>query len=144
MIGYHYTTWETYQQIQETGLQLSILEKRHEAACDLVLEFIEDGCVWVYPEHMQGCELIGAVLSVAIRHDSHRLVCLEVDYFESESATKLAMKVADFSVEDIHLNHNLHGAGPFGHFQKRYDLITEPVPPERIQLVGEWDLLDVI
>lgn len=146
MIGYHYTTWEAYQQIQETGLQLSILEERHEDNCREVLEFIEGGCIWVYPEHMQGRELIGMVVYAAIRHDSHHLVCLEADYPEWHSATKLAFRklAADPLVEALNLNHDLHGAGPFGHFRKRFDLITESVPPEQIQLIGEWNLLDMI
>lgn len=144
MIGYHYTTWEAYQQIRETGLQLSLLEERHKGWCRLVLKFVEDGCVWVYPEYMQGRELIGMVAYVAIRHDSHHVVCLEVDYPEWESATRLAMKAADSDVEAVHLNHDLIGAGPFGHIRRRFDLITELVSPEQIHLAGEWNLLDMI
>ena len=144
MIGHHYTTWEAYQQIRETGLQLSILEERHEETCDLVLEFVKDGCIWVYPKHMRGRELIGMIIYAAIRHNSHRVVCLEVDYPEWVSATKLAMEAVDSDVEAVHLNHDLFGAGPFGHTRKRFDLITESVLPERIQLIGEWNLLDMI
>lgn len=146
MIGYHYTTWEAYQQIRETGLQLSPLEKRHEDNCREVLEFIEDGCIWVYPEHMQGRELIGMVIYAAVRHDSHHLVCLEADYPEWHSAIKLAYRkyVDDSTVEAVNLNHDLMGMGPFGHVRKHFDLITKPVLLEQIHLVGEWNLLDMI
>ena len=145
MIGYHYTTWEAYQLIQETGLQLSSLEERHKVPVGCAAEFVENGCIWVYPERMQGRELIGMVIYAAYRHDSHHSVCLEVDYPEWESATKLAFRklAADQLVRELNLNHDLD-AGPFGHIRKRFDLITGPVPSERICLVGEWNLLDTV
>lgn len=141
MIGYHYTTWEAYQQIQETGLQLSPLEERHKQRCWGVMEFVKDGCIWVYPEFMQGRELIGMVFYVAFRHDSHYLICLAVDYAEWESARWLAKKRHE--ADDMRLTHDLD-AGPFGHFRKPFDLVTEPISSEQIQLVGEWNLLDMV
>jgi len=145
MIGYHYTTWEAYQKIRETGLQLSPLEERHRDQCYAVVEFVEDGCIWVYPEHMQGRELIGMVIYIAFRHDNHHSVCLKVDYPEWESAARLALRklAADQLVKELNLNHDLN-AGPFGHISRRFDLITKPVSPEQIHLVGEWNLLDMI
>lgn len=142
MIGFHYTTWEAYQLIQETGLHLAPLPKRHEEKCSAMLEFIEDGCIWVYPELMQGLQQVGQVFFVAIRHDRHHIVCLEVDYPELHSARYLVeQKHGD---DDVHVTHDLFGAGLFNHSKKRFDLITEPVPPDQIQMVGEWNLLKLI
>lgn len=145
MIGYHYTTWEAYQQIKEDGLQLSPLEKRHEDKCRPAVEFVKAGCIWVYSEFMQGYEQIGMILYVAFRHDSHRVVCLEVDYAEWASASRLAyqkLSVTDPCVARVELTHGLE-AGLFGH-QKRFDLITTPVLSEQIHLVGKWNLLDLV
>lgn len=146
MIGYHYTTWEAYQKIRETGLQLSELEERHKLKLFMIVEYVKDGCIWVYPEYMQGRELIGMVFYAGIRHDSHRLVCLEVDYPEWHSVSCLVRRKYedDPDIDDANLNHDLFGAGSFGHVLKRFDLITEPVSPEQIHLVGEWNLLDMI
>lgn len=137
MIGYHYTTWEAYQKIKKGGLQLSPLEDRHRETCWEVVEFVKDGCIWVYPEFMQGYELIGMIFYVAFRHNSHRTVCLKVDYAEWESASRLAKK--EYEAEEVRLTHNLD-AGPFGHFRKHFDLVTQPVEPEFVQLVGSWDI----
>ena len=142
MIGFHYTTWEAYQLIQETGLHLSPLPKQHEEKCSAMLEFIEDGCVWVYPERMCGSQQVGQVFFVAIRHDCHHIVCLEVDYPEWHSATHLVEQ--KYENDGVHVTHDLFGAGPFNHTRKRFDLITQPVPPEQIQMVGEWNLPELI
>jgi len=139
VIAYHYTTWEAYQKIKKGGLKLSPLEERHRQTCWEVVEFIKDGCIWVYPEFMRGRELIGMIVYAAFRHDSHRSVCLEVDYAEWESAKRLAKK--HYKAEAVNLTHNLD-AGPFGHFRKPFDLVTKPVPPECIRLVGSWNILE--
>jgi len=146
VLGYHYTTWEAYQLIQETGLHLSPLPKRHEEKCADVLPFIKDGCIWVYPELMRGLQQVGQVFYVAIRHDHHHLVCLEVDYPEWHSALYLVRREYedDSDVLTTNLNHKLLGAGLFNHTQKSFDLITQPVPPEQIQMVAEWNLLELI
>lgn len=146
MIGYHYTTWEAYQLIRETGLQLSKLEERHKFEFPGIAEYVEDGCIWVYPEYMQGRELIGMVFYVGIHHDSHRLVCLEVDYPEWHSVSRLVCRKYedDPDINSVNLNHDLVDAGPFNHTRKRFDLITEPVSLDRIQVVGEWDLVSLI
>lgn len=107
-----------------------------------MLEFIEDGCIWVYPELMQGLQQVGQVFYVAIRHDSFHIVCLEVDYPEWHSALHLVRR--KYEGDSVDLNHDLFGAGLFNHTRKHYDLITQPVLPEQIQMVGEWNLLELI
>ena len=146
MIGYHYTTWEAYQLIRETGLQLSELEERHKLKFPEIVEYVEDGCIWVYLKLMEGCEQVGMVFYAGVRHDSYRLVCLEVDYPEWHSASRLVRRKYedDPDVDGVNLNHDLFGAGPFDHTRKRFDLITESVPPEQIQVVGGWDLVSLI
>ena len=146
MIGYHYTTWKAYQLIRETGLQLAKLPDHHRDLSREVSEFIEDGCIWVYPVLMQGLQQVGQVFYVAIRHDSHHVVCLAVDYPEWHSAEKLAYREYedDLDVDAVNLNRDLTGAGLFNHTRRRFDLITQPVAPDQIQVVGEWNLLDMI
>jgi hypothetical protein len=40
MIGYHYTTWTAWHDIQRDGLKLSPLEKRHRKGFWFILEFV--------------------------------------------------------------------------------------------------------
>lgn len=144
MTGYHYTTWEAYQKIKENGLQLSSLGKQHRANWDWeILELVSDGCIWIYPVCMTGRKLIGQLFYVAVNHNSHHPICLEVDYAEWESVSKRLMRRYTSSIDDVRMKHDLD-AGPFGHNQKRFDLAIAPIAPEQIRLVGEWDLLDLI
>lgn len=146
MIGYHYTTWEAYQYIRAQGLQLLPLEERHRHGCQEVLHLVENGCIWVYPEYMQDRKLAGMIVYIACRHDSNRIVCLEVEYPEVWSAIWLAS--AEFE-DDTHvvLRHTLDLSvvdkpAPFGHTGEPFDLIIEPVSAKDIRIVGKWDLLE--
>lgn len=141
MIGFHYTTWNAYQSIRVIGLQLSPLPKQHKDMCQATLEFIEDGCIWVYPEPMRGLQQVGQVLYVAMRHDNSHLVCLKVDYPEWHSATHLVERKFG---DDARLTHDLLGAGLFNHTRKRFDLVTQPILPEQIQMAAEWNLRELI
>ena len=144
MLGYHYTTYETYQKIKETGLQLSSLAKRHRDWDWEILGLVSEGCIWVYPRCMVGRELIGQLFYVAVNHNSHHLVCLEVNYAEWESVSRRLIRRYNSSTNDVRLKHDLTGVKLFGHTQKHFDLVIEPIAPEQIRLVGEWDLLDLI
>lgn len=131
-----------YQKIKATGLRLSLLSERHKEDCSVVWDHVKVGAIWVYPELMQGYELIGQVFYVCINHKTHRAICLEVDYPERTSATCWALK--KYEAEKVHLKHALTGAGPFGHRGQIFDLITEPMSPEFIRLIGSWDLVEFI
>lgn len=151
MIGYHYTTRAAYERIRTLGLCLSPLEERHRDGCQPVLHLVENGCIWVYPEFMRGQKLAGMAMYVACRHESERIVCLEVTYPEIYSATRMASVALARQFEDdthVVLRHSLDfsviAKAPttmFGHIGQQFDLITEPVHPRDIRLVGEWDLM---
>jgi len=141
MLGYHYTTWETWLKIRETGLQLAMLEERHRMTCDVVWEYVKDGCIWLYRKPHQDEELIGMILYVATRHDSNLIVCLEVEYEEAQAASVYAERAKPGDI--VKLIHYLE-AGPFGHWGSRFELLTTPVKPERIRLIGWWDMFNLI
>ncbi len=139
MIGYHYTTYEAYLKIKEAGLEPRPLIKDE---WDTELKnLVRNGCIWVYVESLIDRELIGQLMYVAVNHRSHHLVCLEVEYWEQESVyiqTTLALEPED----KLYLTHDLGGIGVFNHTKAPYDLILSRISPERIHLVGEWNLLD--
>jgi hypothetical protein len=149
MIGYHYTTWTAWHDIQRDGLKLSPLEKRHHKAFWFILEFVEDGCIWLYKKFQSDNKLIGMLLYVAARHRCSHLVCLEVEYESWEAAANLAnlAALARGDEDRRFLTHNLElhePDGPFDHWGEGVELLVSEVPAERIRLVGEWDLLDFV
>ena len=77
---------------------------------------------------------------VATNHCCNRICCLEIEYSLDASATILACRKHS---EIRRLVHTL-GAGHCGHEDVEIDLIIEPVPPENIRLIDQWDFNDVI
>ncbi len=143
MLGYHYTTWETWLKIRETGLQLALLEERHRATCDVVWEYVKDGCIWLYCTPHQDEQLIGMIFYVSIRHKSNLVVCLEVEYDEDQAVSVNAFVDLGDPLASINLTHDLD-AGPYGHQRARFELLLTPVSPERIRLMDWWDILNLI
>lgn len=108
----------------------------------MVWDHAKAGSIWVYPEFMPSYELVGQVFYICIKHKAHHAVCLEVDYPERVSATHWALK--RWEAEEVRLKHSLTGAGQFCHRGSTFDLITEPISPEFVRLVGSWDLVEFI
>lgn len=143
MIGYHYTTWKAYQQILENGVKLSPLEARHKNIHRAVKRFISNGCVWVYSKFMVDYELVGMLFCVGMRHESSHVVCLEIEYPKKASA--YFQWCQKNPIEDsLLLTHDLTDVGLFNHYREKFDLITEPIPPATVNLMGSWDLLDFV
>jgi hypothetical protein len=143
MRGYHYTTWETWLKIRETGLQLALLEERHRVTCDIVWEYVKDGCIWLYREPHQDEQLIGMIFYVSIRHRDNLIVCLEVEYGEEQAASFHAFRDMNDPLAKINLTHDLD-AGPYGHRYSCFELLLTPVEPEKVRLFGWWDILNLI
>lgn len=145
-IGYHFTTWDTYQTIREVGLKPMPWERRHEESVADVRKWIEDGCIWVYTQQQSIDKLLGMVFYVAIRHQNHRIVRLAVDYDDWQAASYHALREinSDGTINTINLTHRLDGAGPFGHYQEPFELLITPIAPEAIHLAGSWNLRQFI
>lgn len=144
-IGYHYTTREIYDSvIIKKGLTLSPIHPRHHEEFTSVMEYLQDGAIWLYRLPQIDRALIGMLIYIAIEHGSKRVCLLEVEYGEDEGASILASH--DLSDEHIVLQHKLTlGPGEyFGHQREPIELLIKPVPTERIKLIDEWDLEDLI
>lgn len=139
-VGYHFTTWDTYQQIRETGLRPMPWEQRHSPTLAPVRKYIEDGCIWVYTQRHPLDRLMGMILYVAINHRHHRIVRLAVSYDDWQAASFHAYREMNDPTVNLNLIHDLSGAGPFNHFREPFELLIVPIAPEHIQLAGEWDL----
>ena len=143
-IGYHFTTWETWQEIKEDGLRLSPLAERHAPGLYQVRKFIEDDCIWVYTKRMSLDKLPGMIFYVGINHTSHRIVRLAVDYDDWQAASYRAKQELSDPASYVRLNHTLIHAGPFNHSAEPFELLVEPISPIHIRLAGRWDLRQLV
>ena len=135
MLGYHFTTYDAYQTIKRNGLKPSPLDPYKDMGA--LREHINDGCIWLYTRDMPNSELLGMVMYVATHHDSDHVVRLLVEYEKWVAATHVAEQK---SRDKVRPTHDLEGVGCFGHIRAPVELLLEPVGPENIQLIGDWDL----
>ena len=141
MIGYHFTTWEAWQDIQRNGIQLSHLSSNSYPDCEEVSDLLDDGCIWVYTDLLPSYKMAGMVVYVALKHETHKVILLEVEYPEKASATILGAKQLQPG-DRIRLTHTYNGAGPYGHSSQPFDLVLQPILPGKFDLLGEWDMLE--
>jgi len=146
VIGYHYTTLEAFEKIQNDGLFLHPLEERHVVnflrnEAKYLARVASEGCIWVYTEPMLGEQLVGMLMYVSTRHESHGVVALEVEY-SPEISARAVVERGMTPADTLLMRHTLEGAGLFNHVDSDYDLITEPVPPTQITFAGQWNLVD--
>ena len=141
MHAYHFTTWDTYQIIKETGLRLAPIAPRHFPGLKPVTSYIQEGAVWLYHNRFHSHKLFGMLIHVAVNHHSDRIVRLRVEYVNEQTTTWRALQdFQDCGVITTALRHSLD-AGPYGHFDEPIELLLTPVEPHRIHLDGDWNLL---
>lgn len=145
MIGYHFTTAENWQKIRVEGLVPYKLP-RHQAGLASVLAV--EGyhkVIWLWPEVPAGADLVGCIIDrVTAKHDT-RLVLLAVRYEPDEMIA---------GTRDGRCRWSLNHDGSIGHpcrddewvYHKRvpFVLLRDQVPPERIRVVGDFDLVKLL
>ncbi len=141
MNGFHFTTFEFWQVIQDEGLKPSLSLKDHPGL-ESIQQYMKDGGIWVYEHYLTGHELLGMLIYVAVNHGSDRIVRLAVEYEEWQSASWLA--VQDQQAIAAFLHHDFHGAGHYGHMNEPFDIVVSPVETDKISLLDAWNLMDIV
>lgn len=141
MIGYHYTTCESWKEIQRNGLKLTPLEKHHYKDLTHILDLVKDGCIWLYRKFQTNEQLCGLLIYFAAKHRATRMVCLEIEYSDMDAASYLGVLNEGLGAR-CNLTHNLDGVGLFDHFNESVELLVNEVSINSIKLVGEWDFLE--
>lgn len=148
MIGWHYTTVSTYNEVVvHRGLVPQPVHPRHHTEFAAVEAQITNWeAIWVYKSPQRGDALLGMLIYVAASHGSARICLLRVDYDDDWSASELATRDLTNPDDMVRLTHTLtvDSGGRFGHRAEPIDLIVQPVPPKRIELMDQWDLYDMI
>ena len=139
MIGYHFTTAETYRQIRHAGLQLAPLLPK--PGLDDIAPYLGDGGIWLYRRYLTGRKLLGMLLYVAINHHSDRIVRARVEYDVWQAVTFQAERDLGSKHSPVH---HLTGVGQYDHLAEPFEVLTTPVEPNRIRLLNYWNLMDII
>lgn len=128
MIGYHYTSAANYERIKTEGLAPYWIKKK-----DLELWFREGiHGIWLWKHDLSGAEHLGSVLWQLMTKASTDIVKLRVEYEAADQYNQYGCPV------EIRHDGRL-GAWSY-HDRVPAVLLANPVPPERIALVAQYDL----
>ena len=132
MIGYHYTAKKLWQKIKKEGLKPYQIHH-----CELLRYFDRVDGIWIWNRKLSGAGEVGSILWQATTKDDHRVVKLKVEYEWKSLLRHKGRRV------------RLHHTGHIGDWnyhkgnQTSY-IVTIPIPPENIELVKEYNLLDLV
>lgn len=138
-IGYHYTTRKQWEEsTQYSGLFPARISDHELADFRRAMPLMPEDAVWVWKELLDSEAAFVACILLAERHQSHEMVLLEVEY-EDEDAMSVCFKPeADLEV----MLHCTFSAGRFTTGNRDIELLHRHVPPERLRVVWEGNLLD--
>ena len=135
LVGYHYTSWENWKQIRETGLHLYMLERP-----EFPEEYRQQMGIWVWQENVSGLSHCGQIIYHMAKKASTRIVKLQVLYRE-ESIFR--GKLGE-SFGRIRIGHRGTIQNLVYHEDEPAWIIKEPIPADRIKLVCVYDLFDMV
>lgn len=137
MTGWHYTTREAWESIQQQGLIPSrITDAEYEAFWQLVS--LPRDVVWVWKRRLTPEEAWASTAILANHAGSTDLVLLEIEYDESIAASHVCKKHPD----DIVKLTVRFSMGDYQFRQMPIELLLETVPPKSIKKIWEADLLE--
>jgi hypothetical protein len=141
MIGYHFTAAANLDGILREGL-LPRPTPPHMAEW-IAEDFGIQRIIWIFDRYPDGADdlaFAGQVVFTSLHHQTTEIVCVEVDYRESQAARRIA---APFDQQVTHDGYfgpiNDRPKFPY-HLAAPAHLLTRRVPPRRLRLAGYWDL----
>jgi hypothetical protein len=126
MIGYHYTSLENYRHIRSEGLRPYTIEKPDLATLGPLFG------VWVWSRPLVGDEHVGSILWQTMTKNTTQVVQLSVEY---DSGSLLFR-----DGQPVEIQHDGKLGSWVYHERTPAIIITEIIPPEKINKVGEYDL----
>jgi len=134
MFGYHFTTSENWQHIQQVGLKPYWI-----ADLDVLKDSNEENGIWMYNEPLVDKELLGCLIWLMGFKQCNTAVELKVKFQSSDH-------IRSVEGEDSRLKLTYHGVinstdGPWDYVKnKPISILRKPVPSEQIQLHRSWVL----
>lgn len=136
--GYHYTTAKAFRKIRKEGLKPARpTEDKIQILAPLAAPDWNQKGIWVWRERLSPVEHAGSVLFAACTHGDPEVVVLRVQFDFAD-----ILRTSDGS--EIGLRH----VGKLGvwryHRDTRAWLLTQPVPPEHIEMVTRFDIVTAL
>lgn len=138
--GYHYTSWENWQSIQKEGLQP--YQMRQADLIRLARMYLSEDAVrqlysiWVWLDRLMGVAHTGAILFQLATKNTHRVVLLRVTYKKEDVLRLGGQRVVACHEGFIEAWHY--------HSGDQAVLVTTPIPPEDIQLLRVYDVVELL
>ncbi len=133
MIGYHYTSFENWQHIRETGLKpYAIHHPEIVNAYSNMAQQLKG--IWIWTSKLQGLDHAGAVIFQAGTKASAHIVQLSVEYDDADRDMNLS-RPAFFD-----LTHMGHIGRLQYHYAAEATILFRAIPLSRIGLIGQYDI----
>lgn len=138
MIGYHYTSYANWEEIQKVGLiPTPLAPDKLQSLAHLNLGEWDGTGIWMW-QHALGPEShAGTILFQASSKGTTRVVLLEVEY---DPATRLCVQEGLFAV----LYHHGKLGGWKYHTREPAWLLTKTVPAKNIRLLEVFDIVHAL
>lgn len=149
MIGYHYTTKENWEKIQVEGLIPQVVTSPgllQGLEQDWGSKLPEIRGIWTWERPQVGIQGMGHVMLIHDRHKSENIVELSFEY-DLDKDTYVPKKVPEYPRRYLQIWHD--GTLEIGKYKGPYHknepvrLVTEPIAPERITLIQQYDFAEV-
>jgi len=149
MIGYHYTSQDHWTQIQQEGL---VPYRINATALLHILHLPHIDGIWVWKRRLAQRAHIGSLLYHTFQKYSTRIVLLQVTYKPKEMLQTSTMRqplsislCVDNDTRDVfYCYHDLPQKNRphvgLWHDKEPGVIISASIPPERITLIGDYDL----
>jgi hypothetical protein len=133
MIGYHYTSWSNWLKIRRDGLQ-----PYHILPRDEIGQYFPNGFdgVWLWTREMEGKAHAGSVIYQVSTKNEFRVAVLKVyvpDTNVLQYEGRLVLTYHDGTIGDTRY-----------HDREEAFFSTDIIPPKYIELVGDYDLIDLL
>lgn len=139
--GWHYTSWSNWLKIQQEGLRTTPLSQDKLKVLEGLAHPDWDGkAVWVWVNQLSPIEHMGSVIYQLAKRSETRVVMLKLRYqFKQRLAPKPGL-----GGTRINLFHN--GSIDLYKYHQRTPscLLVETLTPDRLTLVSEFDLIDLL
>jgi hypothetical protein len=140
MKGYHYTSYENWQKIQKQGL---IPYKINHSDILKYIPFPVMG-IFTWKESHEGLSHLGNIMFQKATKNTTRIVKLCFNYEQEDILHYEGAKVQLYHYGEI------TGSGSGGEVSNSYHtgqqayIITRPIEPKNIKLIGDYDLLKLL
>lgn len=142
-VGYHYTSWTNWLTIREEGLKpVPLSEDKIAKVRPKTIDDWNGHAVWVWVERLNALEHMGSLIYQLAKRNEAKIVHLRVWYqFKDRLPPHPNLQE---NGNRLGLTHNGAIDGYRYHARTRSCLLVNTVPPENIELLRTYDLIELL